>query len=122
MENVLPGRESAADGVDKKSPWEKMHSEPVYGKLIPIGAKTSIHQAIRDKGRFNVEDGTYLDHWRLRRIRAIFRMPLERYLYGLVSRNSLTLICHQKSSLLARKQRKPHKTKAIEMLEECIFF
>ena len=42
MENVLPGRESAAAGVDKKSPWERVHNEPLYGKLIPIGAKVFI--------------------------------------------------------------------------------
>ena len=42
MENVLPSRESVAVGVEKKSPWEKMHGEPFYGKLIPIGAKVFI--------------------------------------------------------------------------------
>ena len=42
MENVLPGRESAVAGVDKRSPWEKLHGEPFYGKLIPVGAKVFI--------------------------------------------------------------------------------
>ena len=81
MENVLPGRESAAAGVDKKSPWEKMHGEPFYGKLIPIGAKVFIKPS-ETKG----DSTSKMEHWRLRRIRAIFWMPLERYLHGLVSR------------------------------------
>jgi hypothetical protein len=42
MENVLPGREPAAADVARTSPWEKMHGEPFYGKLIPIGAKVFI--------------------------------------------------------------------------------
>ena len=39
-----------------------------------------------------------------------------------LSKSALTLICHLKSSVLARKQRKPHKTKAIEMPKEGIVF
>ena len=42
MENVLLGRESVVAGVDKKSPWEKVHGEPFYGTLKPIGAKVFI--------------------------------------------------------------------------------
>ena len=39
MESVRPGREPVVVGVEKKSPWDKMHGEPFYGKRIPIGAK-----------------------------------------------------------------------------------
>ena len=42
MENVLIGRGSVVAGVDKRSPWEKVHGEPFDDKLIPIGAKVYI--------------------------------------------------------------------------------
>ena len=29
-------------GVEKKSPWEKVHGEPFNGKLIPLGAQVFI--------------------------------------------------------------------------------
>ena len=84
MENVLLGREPVAADVENTSPWEQAHGEPFLRKAHSHWC-TSIHQTIRDKGRFDVEDGFCLDHWRLRRIRVIFRMPLERYLHCLVS-------------------------------------
>ena len=42
MDHVLIGRERVLVGVVKKSPWEKVHGEPFYGKLIPIGAKVFV--------------------------------------------------------------------------------
>ena len=42
MENVLPGREPAMVGVEKKSPWGNVHGEPFYGKFTPIGAKVFV--------------------------------------------------------------------------------
>ncbi len=32
MENVLPSRQLTAAGEERKSPWEKTHGEPFYGK------------------------------------------------------------------------------------------
>ena len=38
----MPSRESVAVGVERTSPWEKMHGEPFYGKLTPLHAKVFI--------------------------------------------------------------------------------
>ena len=47
-------------------------------------------------------------------------MPMERYLHGWSLEEVVDIDLSSKNSLLARKQRKPHNTKAIEILEEGI--
>ena len=99
MENVLFGRESAAAGVDKKKPMGNMHGEPLYGKLVPIGAKVFI-KPLETKGdsTSNMEptsltgvspDTSYLQD-------AVGAVST----WSGLSKSSLTLVCHRKAAYL----------------------
>ena len=121
MENVLPSRESAAVDVERNIPWEKMHGEPFYGKFIPLGAKAIIKPS-ETKG----DSTSKMEPTSMAGVFAGYELSSGCRWSGIYMVWSLEefvdIDLSSKSSLLARNQRKPHKTKAIEMPKEGIVF
>ena len=105
----------------RKSPWEKVHGEPFYGKLIPIGAKVFIKPS-ETKG----DSTSKMEPTSITCVFAGYELSSGCRWSGIYMVWSLEefidIDFSSKSSLLARMQRKPHKTKAIELLEEGFVF
>ena len=124
MENVLPSREPAAAGVERTSPWEnKAHGEPLffYGKLIPLGAKVIIKPSeTKSDSTSNMEPTSITGVFAGYELSSGCRWSGIYMVFFLEEFVGIDL--SSKSSLLARKQRRPHKTKADELLEEGICF
>ena len=112
MENVLPGREPVAADVAKTSPWEKVHGEPFYGKLVPIGAKVFIKPSeTKGDATSKMETASIAGIFAGYELSSGCRWSGIYMVWSLEEYVDIDL--SSKSSLLARKQRKPHKTKAI---------
>ena len=101
-----------ADG-ERTSPWEKTHGEPFYGKLVALGANVIIKPSeTKGDSTSNMEPtsitGVFFAGYELasgcRRSGIYMVWSIEEF---------ASIDLSSKSSTLARKQRKPHKTQAI---------
>ena len=117
----MPCRKLAAVDGERISRWERTHGELFYGKLIPIGAKVIIKPSETKRvSTLKMEPTAMTVAFAGYELASGCRWSGIYMVWSLEESTSMDF--SGKSSMLSRKQRKPHKTKVVELPDEGIPF